>query len=222
MAAVVDFRRGYGGLESRFYDAVIAPGTLAASRRLLGLVSAAAPSGGRVLDVGCGGGQALMALATTRPDLWVAGIDASPWLARRAATRTSLGARVQVASALALPYADASLDVAYSLFSVKHWPDRRRGLAECARVVRPGGRVLVADIDASSDLARWLAFVALTRLPRLLRRPYAAATLLPVVRRSMDPDALRRDAQGVGLGDLAVDADARLAVTWIIGTVPRR
>lgn len=125
MAVMADFRRGCSGLESWFYDTVIAPGTLTASRPLLGLVAAAAPTGGRVLDVGCGGGQALLALAGTRPDLRLAGIDVSPPLARRALDRTSGGARLQVGSADALPYADGRFDVAYSLFSVKHWPDWR-------------------------------------------------------------------------------------------------
>jgi ubiquinone/menaquinone biosynthesis C-methylase UbiE len=52
----------------------------------------------------------------------------------------------------ALPYRDASFDLVVSTTSFDHWRDQARGLAECARVLAPGGHLLLADL-----FSRWLA-----------------------------------------------------------------
>jgi ubiquinone/menaquinone biosynthesis C-methylase UbiE len=216
---LLDFQQGYSGLQSAFYDAVIAPGTLAAARPLLGQILAAAPDHGRVLDIGCGGGQALTAPANARPDLRLAGVDASRPLVRRARAHTAGRADLQVASAQALPYSDGAVDVVYSLFSIKHWPDRQRGLTESARVARPGGLLLVAEIDSCADPERWQAFVVLTRIPRPLQHVYVAATLRPIVRRSVTPAELRAAAADLPLTDATVTTDPTLAITLLTGTI---
>jgi ubiquinone/menaquinone biosynthesis C-methylase UbiE len=216
---LLDFQKGYSGPQSAFYDAVIAPGTLTAARPLLDQVSAAAPDHGRVLDVGCGGGQSLTALAEARGDLRLAGVDPSRPLLRRACARTAGKADLQVASAQALPYSDDAFDVVYSFFSVKHWPDRQRGLSETARVVRPDGLLLVAEIDGCANIERWRALVELTRVPRLLRRAYVAATLRPIVRSSVTPAELRAAVADLPLADATVTTDPILAVTVLIGTI---
>lgn len=219
LVQLLSFRRGYSGAQSAFYDTVIAPGTLAATRPLLDQVSAAAPDEGCVLDVGCGGGQALAALADARRDLRLVGVDSSRPLLRRARAHTAGRADLQVASAEALPFGDGAVDVVYSLFSVKHWPDRQRGLSEIARVVRPGGLLLVAEIDGCANIERWRAFVALTRIPRPLRRPYVAATLRPIVRRSVTPAEFRAAAAVLPLADAAVSTDPTLAIALLRGRI---
>jgi ubiquinone/menaquinone biosynthesis C-methylase UbiE len=44
-----------------------------------------------------------------------------------------------------LPYPDAWADLVVSSTSFDHWSDQQRGLAECARVLRPGGRLVLVD-----------------------------------------------------------------------------
>jgi ubiquinone/menaquinone biosynthesis C-methylase UbiE len=51
-----------------------------------------------------------------------------------------------VGDVAALPFDDASFDLVVSTFSMHHWDDRHAGLADIARVVRPGGRILIWDL----------------------------------------------------------------------------
>lgn len=114
--------------------------------------------GDEVLDVGCGTGGGVRALATRFPTAGlVVGIDKSETMvaearARTAAARPGACAPVEfeVADAHRLPFPDASFDAAYSLRVFEIVGDPRAALAEMARVLRPGGRVVVngPDVDA--------------------------------------------------------------------------
>ncbi|WP_395337392.1 class I SAM-dependent methyltransferase [Novosphingobium sp. BL-8H] len=96
----------------------------------------------RVLDVAAGtGALALMAAGTGAQ---VLATDFSPGMVARiaAAGLPNVEARVMDGQALAL--ADASFDAVFSIFGVIMFPDWRKGLAEMARVTRPGGHGVVA------------------------------------------------------------------------------
>ncbi|MHB8416810.1 MAG: class I SAM-dependent methyltransferase [Myxococcales bacterium] len=103
------------------------------------------------LDVACGPGLLARALAPrvgrfTGLDLTQAMIAK----AREIAAREGLGnARFEVGDATALPFADASFDLAVTRLALHHIPEPSRALAEMARVLRPGGRLAVFDIQAS-------------------------------------------------------------------------
>jgi len=160
----------YGALISPLYDRLIAP---ALEELALGLGEAlfeAPPAGAPLLDVGCGGGQLLVHLARRRPELRLVGLDLSTPQLARARRRVGGVARLVRGSALALPFRSATFGAVVSIASLKHWPDPRLGLAECARVLRPGGRLVVAEGDRDAGAAESRAFVARYRLPALARR----------------------------------------------------
>lgn len=100
--------------------------------------AAPAVAGREVLEVGCGTGLVLRALAPLASR--AVGVDLSPGMLARARER---GLEVVEGSATALPFADATFDVAVSFKTLPHVPDLARALSEMARVVRPGGTLFV-------------------------------------------------------------------------------
>jgi ubiquinone/menaquinone biosynthesis C-methylase UbiE len=46
-----------------------------------------------------------------------------------------------------LPFPDASFDLVWTIHAFHHWEDRNRGIAECLRVLEPGGRLLIAESE---------------------------------------------------------------------------
>jgi ubiquinone/menaquinone biosynthesis C-methylase UbiE len=105
-------------------------------------------SGDHMLDVGCGPGALIHALAEYTPDGFVAGIDTSPLMLEQATRRNTQliqRGRVQLqrASALALPFADTTFDIAVSANSVQLWPDQLAGVREMRRVLKSGGQIAI-------------------------------------------------------------------------------
>ena len=96
----------------------------------------------RWVDVGCGNGAFTEMLVERCAPVAVHGIDPSPEQIAYARTRLA-GAAVHfdVGDAQALPYADRSFDAAVMALVIFFLPDPARGVAEMARVVRPGGSV---------------------------------------------------------------------------------
>jgi SAM-dependent methyltransferase len=124
----------------------------------------------RVLDVGCGRGAVLLLAAERLPkgkavgiDLWQVkdqsgnGADA----ARRNAVAEAVEERIELHTGdmRALPFPDASFDVIVSSLAIHNVPDatgRETAVKEIARVLKPGGRVALADFKFVKDYARTL------------------------------------------------------------------
>jgi ubiquinone/menaquinone biosynthesis C-methylase UbiE len=137
-------------------------------------------AGGEVLEVGCGTGLLLERMrgfaARAR------GVDLSPAMLARARAR---GLDVVEGSVTALPFADATFDVACAFKVLAHVHDLQAALCEMARVVRPGGFVVAELYNAHS--LRWLV--------RRLAPPRSVAegtTEAEIHTRYDTPDALTR------------------------------
>ena len=99
--------------------------------------------GSRALDVATGTGDLAIALAARGAE--VVGSDFSEGMLERARSK-SAAVRWELGNALALEYPDGSFDAATVGFGARNFSDLAQGLGEMARVVRPGGRVVVLEI----------------------------------------------------------------------------
>jgi ubiquinone/menaquinone biosynthesis C-methylase UbiE len=120
---------------------------------------------GRVLDVGCGTGRVTAALAARGAKAW--GVDPSRAMLDVARSRVPRTAGLRQGRAEALPFRDGWFDAAVCWLTVHLW-DSPRGFAEVARVLRPGGRVVIATFDPTHFDAFWLnrLFPAIERIDR--------------------------------------------------------
>jgi len=121
--------------------------------------------GARVLDVACGTGNVTIPLA--RLGATVTGLDMTPHLleeARARAARERLSIRFDEGLAETLPYTDGSFDMLVSMFGIMFSPFPATVAAEMARVLRPGGRLALANWTPSSFAGKMQA-VAGRHLP---------------------------------------------------------
>ena len=160
--------------------------------------------GSRALDVATGTGDLAIALAARGAD--VVGSDFSEGMLERARAKSS-AVRWEQANALALPYADASFDAATVGFGARNFSDLRGGLAEMARVVRPGGRVVVLEITTptrpplSTFFSLWFDRIV-PLLGRVTGEDQAYTYLPSSVKRFPGPYELGAVMAGVGLTDV--------------------
>jgi SAM-dependent methyltransferase len=122
--------------------------------------------GARWLEVACGPGSISRALAPRVGS--ILGVDLTPAMVEKAteeaATEGVANAEFSLGDATALDMADASFDGAVTRFSLHHIPAPRRVVQEMARVVRPGGWVIVADFIADPDRDVYAAIEEIERL----------------------------------------------------------
>jgi SAM-dependent methyltransferase len=153
----------------------------------------------RVVDLGCGRGAVLLMAAKLLPegkafgvDLWKSSDQSgnTPDVARRNAEREGVADRVELVTGdlRSLPFADASFDVALSSLAIHNISDetgRAKAIDEAVRVLKPGGRLAIADFRSTQFYADHLRQLGMSdvRLRRLGWRfwyggPWGATTLV--------------------------------------------
>jgi ubiquinone/menaquinone biosynthesis C-methylase UbiE len=150
---------------TRLYDPVLAR-TMREKRfrgEMLQRVEADLPEGGTVVDVGSGTGTFALALKERRPDARVVGVDGDEEILALAQAKPG-AARVEWRKGLAqeLPVEAGSADVVTTSLVLHHLlpEDKRKALAEMKRILRPGGRLHVADWGRPHDpLMRGLFYI---------------------------------------------------------------
>lgn len=156
------------------------------------------PARARALDVACGPGTFALALGPRVAE--VRGLDLTPALvelARRAAADAGLAnVAFEIGDAETLPYPDAAFDLAVSGYSLHHLARPDRALSEMARVVRPGGRIGIADLIVPAGADAELA----NRIERARDASHA---------RTLSSTEILGLAAGTGLGLVASELDER-------------
>jgi SAM-dependent methyltransferase len=108
-------------------------------------------AGERVLDVGCGAGTAELILSALQPGgVHFVGVDLVPARlrdARRAMREQGIAAELATADAARLPFAAESFDAAFAVAVLQHVPKPRAVIDNLRRVLRPGGRLVLAEPD---------------------------------------------------------------------------
>ncbi len=146
----------------------------------------------RVLDIGCGTGQNLLELRNRGFDR-VVGLDISPAAIEYARVRGQQ--RLVRADGMQLPFADRAFDLVLALDLLEHLRDDRRALIEVARVLAPGGRLIVftpafrflwgLQDEASHHFRRYTSGELRAKLNdagfRIARLTYANTLLFPLV-----------------------------------------
>lgn len=117
------------------------------SDRVVKLALSRVPAPRRVLDVGCGTGYVLRQLAARLPQTSeFLGVDAASKMIE-VARSASPDVRLNFVQGAAerLPAADGAYDLMVSTTSFDHWADQAAGIRECARVLAPGGTLVLTD-----------------------------------------------------------------------------
>ena len=101
--------------------------------------------------------------------------------------------------------------------SIKHWTSRDAGLAECVRVLKPGGPLLITDADRSATFEDAENFVAMYPTPRILRGANLAIFRTWIAGRSIDLDDARTLASQLELVDKDVSRIPGAPILMISG-----
>lgn len=197
----------YTASHAFIYETFIAPALLNTTWVLDERLLAHLPEGASLLDVGLGGGLFTEHIAERRPDLRITGVDLSPAQLKRAKRRLArFGDRITVAlgDATKLDLPDDAFDGVVSYGAIKHWSDRRAGVAECLRVLKPGGPLLVTDSERGVHHDVASEFVSRWRSPRFMRDVNLGIYYTWVAGRSLDLADARAVADGLQLDELRV------------------
>lgn len=174
-------RHGYAPARLAALPADLAAAYCGAGDPLTGLDPGAAAV---IVDLGCGAGMDLLAAALAGPDTLLVGVDLSPAMLQRlvaaAPPPRRVGLLALAADMEALPLADAVADLAIGNASFNLCVDADRAFAEAHRILKPGGRLALAEfvrlgplpIEAAANPLAWSASIG------GIQEPAALAALL--------------------------------------------
>jgi ubiquinone/menaquinone biosynthesis C-methylase UbiE len=131
-------------------------------RSVVAAVAPHIPDGGAVLDIGCGTGRLLERLRSAAPRARLVGVDRSTGMTT-AARQLRPRLPVEQGTAEALPHRDGAFDAVVTTISFHHWSDKRAGVGEVFRVLRPGGVFALTDISVDDLPSRPAALWARAR-----------------------------------------------------------
>ena len=168
-----------------------------------GLRHAGLRSGMRFLDVAAGSGA--LSIPAARLGAEVLATDLSPGMLERLAARASaagLAIETRAMDGHALDLPDDGFDVTGSQFGVMLFPDMRQGIAEMARVTRPGGRVLVTAFGDPREVDFFAFFLDAVRA---VRPQFTGPPEPPLPFQLRDPETLRGVLETAGLHEVRVE-----------------
>jgi demethylmenaquinone methyltransferase / 2-methoxy-6-polyprenyl-1,4-benzoquinol methylase len=184
--------------------------------------------GDRVLDVATGTGDLALELSKrVVPGGEVVGSDFSEQMLARARTKAAgrPGIRFESGDALALPYADGEFQAATVGFGARNFADLERGIAEMARVVKPGGKVVVLEITTptkpplSTFFSVWFDRV-IPLVGKFAADSQAYSYLPSSVKRFPAPEGLAAVLAGAGLRSVRWILTAGGIIALHVGTKP--
>ena len=120
-----------------------------------------------VLDLGCGTGLLSQRIRHEFPSAWLLGCDFSRGMLRQAVENGHGSAWVQ-GDAMRLPFRDARFDTIVSTEAFHWFPDQAAAVAECFRVLAPGGRLLVALVNPAIERVSSVMYLG----SRLVGQPF--------------------------------------------------
>lgn len=171
---------------------------------------------GRMLDIGTGPGHIPVLVCERDPECTVVAIDLARHMLdhaerHRAASPHAARIELRVADAKGLDFADASFDTVFSNTILHHIPDPRPFVREAARVLRPGGVLLIRDLyrpptpERAAELVAQHAGDATPRQQELFRASLHAA---------LEPGELRAMVAELGLSgaEVVIDTDRHMSL----------
>lgn len=218
-----DITATYTSAHAWMYETVVAPAVYGSRHVIDERFLPYLKQNARVLDVGSGGGLFTKYIADLRPDIRIVGIDLSkPQIARAAKRMRNYGDRVrfELGDATQLSFGDSTFDGVISYGSIKHWTSRDAGLAECIRVLKPEGPLLITEADRSTSFEDAERFIENYTTPRFLGGINLAIFRTWIAGRSIDLDDARDLAGRIDLVDKDVCRIAGMPILMISGRRP--
>ncbi|OGX79566.1 methyltransferase type 11 [Exiguobacterium sp. SH31] len=123
--------------------------------------------GDRILDLGCGAGDAIAQMLRSFDEVHVTGLDRSPTIVRSASKRNRAALQAGRAEVVegdleTLPFPEGSFNHVFSIHTLYFWKDLTKTLSEIERVLKPGGSFVITYCDGKGDVT-WDGITTLVR-----------------------------------------------------------